>query len=356
MPHFEFTGVSVITQLDGGIDNVALAIQLADPSGWPPGTGAKVVTATIGDAAAGDTEEKVLYSSLTGSTLTVSQRGYDGTPAQQWNGGTKIRHTISAVFASEATDHIHDPTLDAHTQYHNNARHATIAHTLAMMGAGSVGTSQLVDGAVSTPKLGTDAVTQPKMAPDSVGSPEIIPDAVGPSELAAAAVIAGKVAAGGVSATDQLANAIITLAKFAFEESTQFTPDFPNVSSLGTGGEKFGRYWKLGSLVVGMAGFKLGTNGNVTNVTDGKIAYQVPFAAQVRDRFPTATVSGWGSFARALDSSSSNIFSAIGIITDGGRAQDFVQTGVAATWDTLTPFNWDDGDVFQSWFFFETTA
>lgn len=199
MPHFEFTGIAVITELDASIDNVATSIDIKDPSGWPPGTGTKVVSATLGDASAGDTEEKVEYSSLSGNTLTVSKRGFDGTAAQSWPIGTKIRHTISAVFATEATDHIFNTTLDQHTQYHNSSRHAAVAHTQAMLGAGSVGTPELIDGTVTSPKLAANSVTPGKVANNAVDTAQIVDDAVVTSKIPDNAITTPKVPDGAIT-------------------------------------------------------------------------------------------------------------------------------------------------------------
>lgn len=173
MTQFEYTGNAVQTSLGANILAADLSIPIGAATGWPLGAGSDVFTATIGDPANGDTLEKVLVASRSGTTLTITTRGYEGTSAQDWAQGTLIRHTISSTAMNEASDHVADGTL-----HMTDAEHAAIVHTQAMMGTGSVGQAQLLD--------------------DSVGAGEIIAGAVGPTELATDAVVAGKIADGAI--------------------------------------------------------------------------------------------------------------------------------------------------------------
>ncbi len=172
MPHFEFTGAAVVTSLRSGIGSTDMTIPLQSGSGWPTGAGGKPFTATIGDPLSGLPEEKILCSARTDNDLTATQRGYDNTSPQEWGSNARIRHTISAVFAADATDHINVTSRDDHAQYHTDARHAAIAHTQGM--------------------LATDSVGQAQIQADAVGLAEIQANAVGTAELIDASVTLGK--------------------------------------------------------------------------------------------------------------------------------------------------------------------
>jgi len=174
MPQFDFTGAAVVTSLAEGINAVQLTLKLANGAGWPDGPGSKVFTATLGDIAVGQAQEKVLCESRSGVDVVILQRGYDDTPAQEWGQNTLIRHTISGVFATESTDHVHDDTRHDHGQYLRPVDHAAVGHDASMLLPDSVGNSELQDSAVDTanvldgaiigPKLGAAAVTPDKVA------------------------------------------------------------------------------------------------------------------------------------------------------------------------------------------------
>lgn len=97
----EFAGGVLKTQLTSNISNSASSITVIDGSTFPLGTVNPFVI-VIGRGTA--QEEKILCSSRTANTFTVSQRGYDST--------TAISHV-----AGEIVDHILDATT---IQYMNN--------------------------------------------------------------------------------------------------------------------------------------------------------------------------------------------------------------------------------------------
>lgn len=98
MPRREYSGNAKPTTLNGGITAAATSIAVADGTGYPTGaTGPFVVTIAAGTAA----EEKVLVASRSGTTLTVSARGWDGTTASAHDNSVSVAHTFSATDADE---------------------------------------------------------------------------------------------------------------------------------------------------------------------------------------------------------------------------------------------------------------
>ena len=90
----EFAGGVLKTQLSSGISNSATSFSVLDGSTFPTGDVNPFVI-VIGRGTA--QEEKILCSSRSANTFTISQRGYDST--------TAISHT-----SSETVDHILDAT------------------------------------------------------------------------------------------------------------------------------------------------------------------------------------------------------------------------------------------------------
>src|SRR5258708_3739087 len=114
MGYQEFSGNAVKATLTSSITASDASLVLSSVSGWPTGAAHPfVITIARGQA----DEEKVLVGSRTGSTLNVSQRGFDGTTAVAHTAGVDVEHTISAVVIGEANAHVNDPTRDDHSQY-----------------------------------------------------------------------------------------------------------------------------------------------------------------------------------------------------------------------------------------------
>ncbi len=133
--------------------------------------------------------------------------------------------------------------------------------------------------------------------------------------------------------------------------STAYTPTLSGVT-LGTGGVKFGWYYKMGKLVVGNMGFALGTGGDVT----AEIGYSLPFAfADKATGHSSLASAGWLCVGNAADLSASSRWSGLGLLADDtGTARYFVTAGASARWDQNTPFDWASGDAFLSTFVYET--
>jgi len=100
---FEHQGAAAATTLSSAITASSTTINITSATGWPTGdVGPFWVTIDAGTAS----EEKVLIASRTGTALTVSSRGADGTTATSHANGAAIEHTFSATEADAANAHI----------------------------------------------------------------------------------------------------------------------------------------------------------------------------------------------------------------------------------------------------------
>jgi hypothetical protein len=96
---YEHTGNAVATTLATSITAGTASIGIVASTGWPSGSvGPFWATIDRGTAS----EEKILVLSRTGTTLTVSSRGADGTTATSHASGASIEHTISATEVDDA--------------------------------------------------------------------------------------------------------------------------------------------------------------------------------------------------------------------------------------------------------------
>lgn len=101
----QFAGNAVPATLVGTIGTTDLTFTTDTAEGWPDGS----IGPFVGIFDKGlPTVEKVLFSSRSGTTWTVSQRGYDGTvPSSHTN--SKLRHVIDADTVNEANLHANSP-------------------------------------------------------------------------------------------------------------------------------------------------------------------------------------------------------------------------------------------------------
>jgi hypothetical protein len=88
----EYTGTAGDQMLVADITAAALVLTIDGASGWPTGAHPFIITINAGSS----NEEKVLVTTRTGNTLSLQQRGFDGTPASTHSAGEKVQHTDSA--------------------------------------------------------------------------------------------------------------------------------------------------------------------------------------------------------------------------------------------------------------------
>jgi predicted flavoprotein YhiN len=89
---------TVVGSMTGTVPGAAGTFSLAAATGWTFTTTPFVVVVDRGGA----TEEKILCSGIAGTTVTVGQRGYDGTTGQNHNAGAPIVHVLDSMTADEA--------------------------------------------------------------------------------------------------------------------------------------------------------------------------------------------------------------------------------------------------------------
>jgi hypothetical protein len=387
MPILDHAGNAPSAVLTSDFTGTDLTAQCDDLSNWPlgGGNGKFYVTFQRDDAS----EERTLSVSRSGNTLnfsSLSDRGLEGTAAILHPAGTRVEHTFSMQEAVDANQHIFNAALDSHTQYLNNARHdVTARHTFGGAFAVPGAATALVPGDVSTTGVGTG----PPRADHKHGTPKGTPVAIGTvlaqgasglfadaahvhelgvgsidaanlfvagivdaAAIGANAVGASELANGAVAETADIANSIITLAKFFSEEPTNFDASctFTNPTGnyvQGTGGYKTARYYKLGKLYVMMAAFQLGTGGNIAAGTDIEISLPAAAHASIRGfAAARARVSGGGD--------NDTKWSGTGVIGAGASfATNFATAATITPWGATQPFNWDDADQFDAilvWF------
>ena len=96
----DYKGAATATTLSGSITNNATSCVLASATCWPTGSFYAVIDPGLGS------EEKILVTSRSGTTLTIATRGADDTSAFGHNSGAVIRPTIAALDLAEPNAHL----------------------------------------------------------------------------------------------------------------------------------------------------------------------------------------------------------------------------------------------------------
>lgn len=147
-----FSGNAVPTRLLSGITIGAMEFTLQDYLGWPDGSAGPFVATLSRGAAA---EEKVLCSARTAGTVTIQQRGYDGTAPAAHPADATCIHTIDAATIREANAHSNTPQDAAHDERY-------------LVGAGSSAVAGVPYGVVIE-GAGTNLVTNPSFEVNTAG-------------------------------------------------------------------------------------------------------------------------------------------------------------------------------------------
>jgi len=136
----DFAGGAQKTDITGGaISGSATSITVVDGSTYPDGSAGKFVI--VIDRNTGS-EEKVLITSRSGNTLTVSDRGYDGTAAVGHADGADVEHVMDAYSIEQALAHAAAASAVGSMSY----RSAAFAY--AEIVAGATGTVLKITGGV----------------------------------------------------------------------------------------------------------------------------------------------------------------------------------------------------------------
>ena len=270
----DYKGSSQPTTLSNAYTTANASIVVADGSTFPPGGPGAYFVIVVSKGLAD--EEKMLISTRTGNTLTIVEKGYDGTTQLAHPAGSSVNHCLDAytllqanryanlqtakgdlvvrtasttvrlpigtddyplVADSAATNGLAWKQITTNSISNNavtNAKIGLLAVDTAQLAAGAVTNSKIVDDAVQTSKILNGAITTAKLDTGAVTSAKIASGAVTPSELATDSVITTKIlnlnvttgkiallavdtaqlAAGAVTA-DKIATNTITASKIA---------------------------------------------------------------------------------------------------------------------------------------------
>lgn len=108
MERRELAGAVVETTLSSGISNTDTTISLTDGSTFPSGSSGNPFVIVVSRGSVG--EEKILCSSRSGNSITVSSRGYDGPSASSHSSGATVNHVLDAT----AVQDMNTTTYDNH--------------------------------------------------------------------------------------------------------------------------------------------------------------------------------------------------------------------------------------------------
>lgn len=100
----EFSGSVLRTTLSANISNTATTITVLDGSTYPTGVNPFVIVIDRGLSS----EEKILISSRSTNTLTVSARGYDGSTANAHTSGAFVDHVLDALVVQDMNTTTYD--------------------------------------------------------------------------------------------------------------------------------------------------------------------------------------------------------------------------------------------------------
>jgi hypothetical protein len=217
-----YAGGAAQTTISSAIDSDDGSISIASATGWPSGAPFYVVI-DPGQPA----EEKVLVSSRSGTTLTLSdpatQRGVDGTAASSHPGGAEIYPVITATDLNEANLLASTMTTRGDLLYQGASDPARLAkgtqnHVLRAGASdpewGQVVAASIATGAVEEAKIASAAVTTAKIADANVTTAKIADANVTTAKIVDLNVTTGKLADTAVT-TAKITDANVTTAKIA---------------------------------------------------------------------------------------------------------------------------------------------
>jgi len=121
----EYQGAATPTTITSNITNSSTSLTLTSTTGWPTGTFSLVIDPGLAG------EEKMLATSRSGSTVTITTRGYDGTTATSHLAGAIIYPSPTAIDFDEANNLINLPTTKG------DILAATGAGAMARVGVGA---------------------------------------------------------------------------------------------------------------------------------------------------------------------------------------------------------------------------
>jgi hypothetical protein len=100
MARREYKGAATPTTLSASITNSATSLTITDATNWPTGSFSLVIDPGLAG------EEKILATSRSGTTVTLTTRGYDNTSASAHTTGAVIYPVPTAIDFDEANSHV----------------------------------------------------------------------------------------------------------------------------------------------------------------------------------------------------------------------------------------------------------
>jgi hypothetical protein len=415
-----YAGAAVKTTVVGSmsptVPGAGQTFTLADATGWPGGAGGQ--NFVLRNSVELSNEEAILCSRV-GTTCTVVQRGYDGTTPQTHSAGSPCEHRLDAATMTSLRNHVdgleanpHDGVLLDNTDHDVQAR-----HTYGSPGAYGPGTALPV---TLTPDAGNSAGTGATPArsdhrhdvpagsaqtitgtnAEGVGAAFVRTDhnhqiggtnhipaaALVNKSLAAAQIADGTIVNGSLLGTGQklyysqagdpgavgadllwwntttrcllVRNAGNTAWEVIGGTGAWQSYD-PAVFNITHGnGVKFGRYIRIGRIVVGNLFYYVGT----TTVFGANIGFGIPFNAADLDSFvgyPGVATNEFFSHGASRGSITSGVFAAVGVVAQAGASKavdrvNFFATAGSAAWGAGVPGAWGAGNRLSVFFEYET--
>lgn len=104
-----YSGATLATLLSNNVSTSDMVINLLDGSTFPTPSDTNPSVIVLSRSTAD--EEKVLISSRTGNSLTVKQRGYDGTPTNAHLAGATVDHVLDATSVQDVNKTVYDTEI-----------------------------------------------------------------------------------------------------------------------------------------------------------------------------------------------------------------------------------------------------
>lgn len=120
-------GNAAETSLDTSISDSDLSLVLDDATNYPTGGASGKFVLAVGWGLA--TEEKVLCTSRSGTTVTISARGHDGTTAQAHSAGAPIAHVLDAETIDQVNRYVNLQDSKGDIVLHNGTNATVLANT-----------------------------------------------------------------------------------------------------------------------------------------------------------------------------------------------------------------------------------
>ena len=185
MARREYQGAASPTTITGSITNSATSLTLTSSTGWPTGSFSFVIDPGLAG------EEKVLATSRSGATVTITTRGYDGTTAASHNAGAVIYPVPSAIDFDEANSLVSGITAGTGIAMAGSTSGSTLLKSTAVAGSTTVTIPAVTDTLVA--KTTTDVLTNKDLTSGTNTFPTTLATLASPTFTGTVTIPAGAV-------------------------------------------------------------------------------------------------------------------------------------------------------------------